>query len=81
MRGFRRDAPKPEAKHCRVPDATMADTYPVLINCPETGHAVDTGFSMRQDMFAAASLASLVKCPHCKRKHPWDMKDAWLDQD
>jgi len=20
-----------------------------------------------------------TKCPHCKRKHPWDVKDAWLD--
>ena len=57
----------------------MAGTYPVLITCPQTGHAVDTGFSMGPDMFAIASLASLVKCPHCKRKHPWDMRDAWLD--
>jgi len=56
----------------------MADTYPVLITCPETGQWVDTGFSMGPDMFAMARLASLVKCPHCKRKHPWDMKDAQL---
>jgi endogenous inhibitor of DNA gyrase (YacG/DUF329 family) len=52
----------------------------VMIRCPNTGRAVDTGVeTTSQEEFASEVLVGQsVACPHCGQTHTWSKPDAFL---
>jgi hypothetical protein len=53
--------------------------YPLLITCPATGAAVETGFVMTRMAFDEATLTDVrLDCPRCRETHLWSIEDARL---
>jgi len=52
----------------------------VMINCPETSHAVLTGIEVDGGVESLADVAYETDCPLCGEKHVWWKKGAWLAQ-
>jgi len=51
----------------------------VMINCPDTGHAIPTGLKMDGAAFKRAPVFfARVRCPACGREHEWFAKNAWV---
>lgn len=52
----------------------------VMIKCPNTGKPVYTGFDMDRQSFYSSFLSgnTIGPCPHCRKAHTWDKKDAYL---
>lgn len=55
--------------------------YHLVVECPETGRAVRTGWVI--DALGAfdtlPSVPQALRCPHCGREHLWSKLDAWLE--
>ena len=52
----------------------------VLSRCPQTGHAVPTGFRFDLRSYEAVALEGYaVSCLACGELHRWDKKDAFLE--
>jgi hypothetical protein len=53
----------------------------IKIKCPKTGRPISTGMEMDRGTFeATAMVGNDVACPHCRERHRWDKKDAYLDE-
>jgi hypothetical protein len=54
----------------------------VMINCPDTGEPVPTGFDMNQQSFETSQMSgnSFGPCPACGQMHTWDKEDAYLEE-
>ena len=53
----------------------------VMIQCPNTGKAIPTGFDMDKTSFQSSTLnRNSVGCPACGKTHTWDKKDAWVHE-
>jgi predicted RNA-binding Zn-ribbon protein involved in translation (DUF1610 family) len=50
-------------------------------NCPNTGHAVDTGIESELDtLLRIRNKRVRVRCPQCGELHEWRVRDAQLEQ-
>lgn len=54
-------------------------TRRVMIKCPQTGGAVETGVAMDEEAFATVTLKYDLKCPACGSVHHWNKSDAFLE--
>ncbi len=53
----------------------------VMIKCPTTGQAVETGIAMDKQSFERKNITNnSVICPACGKKHTWSKKDAWVQE-
>jgi hypothetical protein len=71
------DSPQPAA-------AGMRATRPMLlrrlmIRCPISGLATDTGFELSSIPTVSRSPQLLVDCLVCGQDHPWEIGDAFLE--
>lgn len=54
----------------------------VLIDCPETGKPVATGWDLDWSGLEAAEIESqTLDCPICGKTHRWTKEDAYLRAD
>ena len=54
----------------------------VMIKCPATGRAVDTGIETDDASFGLLpDVLSRSRCPHCGGMHSWWKREAWLAED
>ena len=51
----------------------------LVIVCPETGHATDTGFELTAVPSVSARQQVLVDCLECGQDHEWRIEDSFLD--
>lgn len=52
----------------------------VVVKCPQTGRAIDTGITADRDSFRRATVFfGRTRCPICKTDHPWFSREAWVD--
>ena len=51
----------------------------LMIVCPTTGSAADTGFELLGVPKASARQQILMDCLECGQDHPWRIDDAFLD--
>ena len=53
----------------------------IMISCPKTGKAVDTGMSLEKFAFDGNARKNYVIwcCPHCQQNHTWRLKDTFLE--
>ena len=51
----------------------------LMIVCPETGHATDTGFELAAVPRVSARQQVLVDCLECGQDHEWRIEDSFLD--
>jgi hypothetical protein len=51
----------------------------LMIVCPETGHATDTGFELSAVPRVSARQQVLVDCLECGQDHEWRIEDSFLD--
>jgi hypothetical protein len=57
------------------------DIYPLLITCPSTGAAVETGLAMTRTAFDESTLTDVrLKCPRCTNTHTWSIEHARLGE-
>jgi hypothetical protein len=53
----------------------------LMIECPNTGHAVSTGIEIDEDSFASLpDTLSRSNCPLCGAEHVWWKGEAWLSE-
>ncbi len=51
----------------------------VMINCPETGQAVQTRYTMSEAQFDAMEDGRFsFRCVVCNQIHAWHKADAWV---
>ncbi len=51
----------------------------LMIRCPKTGRAIFTGKYIEYRLFRTIPVFfSMTYCPHCRVKHEWFAKDAWV---
>ena len=50
----------------------------LYINCPSTGKPVPTGMSVPVNFDKKSFSQNSVQCPHCKKMHKLDGKDAFF---
>ncbi|MFC2003443.1 hypothetical protein ACFLV4_05825 [Chloroflexota bacterium] len=55
----------------------------VMIKCPRTGKAVDTGVSMSKESFERSIFKDneMGNCPACAGRHVWSNEDAFLEDE
>jgi hypothetical protein len=54
----------------------------VMIKCPDTGRAIETGMTADRDSFAATPVFfARVHCPVCRTEHEWFAKEAWVSDE
>ena len=51
----------------------------LMIICPRSGRAADTGFELTEIPRLAARQQLLVDCLECGQDHDWQVEDAFLD--
>jgi hypothetical protein len=51
----------------------------LMIVCPETGRAADTGFELTEVPGLSARQQVLVDCLECGQDHEWQVEDSILD--
>ena len=44
----------------------------LMVRCPKTGRAISTGRQIESRFFSS------TYCPHCRARHEWFVKDAWV---
>ena len=54
-------------------------TRRVMIKCPQTGQAVQTGVALDDEAFETVKLDYSFQCPACDRTHRWTKSDASLE--
>jgi hypothetical protein len=51
----------------------------LMIRCPKTGRAISTGRHVESRLFSSTPVFfGSTYCPHCRVKHEWFVKDAWV---
>jgi hypothetical protein len=51
----------------------------LIVRCPKTVQAIFTGLHIESSSFSSTSVFfSSTYCPHCRVKHEWFVKDAWV---
>jgi hypothetical protein len=51
----------------------------LMIRCPKTGLAISTGRHIESKLFSSTPVFfSSTYCPHCRVRHEWFVKDAWV---
>ena len=51
----------------------------LMIRCPKTGRAISTGRYIESRLFRSTPVFfSSTYCPHCRVRHEWFVKDAWV---
>ena len=51
----------------------------LMIRCPNTGRAISTGRHIESRFFSSTPVFfSSTYCPHCRARHEWFVKDAWV---
>jgi hypothetical protein len=51
----------------------------VMIRCPQTGHAIPTGFEADPARFREMPVFFAISyCPICRADHQWFAADAWV---
>jgi hypothetical protein len=50
----------------------------LMIRCPVTGTATDSGFEM-SEIPSVSGRQALADCPECGQDHHWRIEDAFLD--
>ena len=51
----------------------------LMIRCPKTGRAISTGRHIESRLFSGTPVFfSSTYCPHCRARHEWFVKDAWV---
>ncbi|MFC2067307.1 hypothetical protein ACFLUO_09755 [Chloroflexota bacterium] len=55
----------------------------VMIVCPRTGKAVETGISMVKESFEHSTFKDNIigNCPACTGRHVWSKEDAFLEDE
>ena len=55
----------------------------VMIICPRTGKAVETGLAMTKESFEHSTLKDKIlgNCPVCAGRHIWSKEDALLEDE
>jgi hypothetical protein len=51
----------------------------LMIRCPTSGMATDTGFELSSVPTVSRSPQLLVDCLACGQDHPWEISDAFLE--
>jgi len=51
----------------------------LMIRCPATGIATDTGFELSGVPAVSRGQQWLVDCLECGQDHPWQLEDAFLE--
>jgi hypothetical protein len=56
------------------------DVYSVVIECPNTGKATQTGHELSDlaQFKYVALLPESVRCEHCYETHTWTQRMAWI---
>lgn len=70
-----------------VSDAVVGDAPPrqtallrrLMITCPATGIAADTGFELSSVPAVSKGQQWLIDCLECGQDHPWQLEDAFLE--
>ena len=70
-----------------VPEAAVGSAAPhqaallrrLMIMCPATGIATDTGFELSAVPAVSRGQQWLVDCLECGQDHPWHLEDAFLE--
>lgn len=72
---------KERAAHSAEPQAARYRTLlrRIMIPCPVTGRAADTGFELLALPKVASRRQMLVDCLECGQDHEWRIDDAVLD--
>jgi hypothetical protein len=51
----------------------------LMIRCPKTGRAIFTGRYVEYRAFRTIPVFfSRTYCPHCRVRHEWFVRDAWI---
>ena len=51
----------------------------VMIRCPQTGHAIATGYEADPARFREMPVFfAIAYCPICRADHQWFARDAWV---
>jgi hypothetical protein len=51
----------------------------LMVRCPKTGQAIFTGLHIEYSLFSGTPVFfGSAYCPHCRVKHEWFVKDAWV---
>jgi hypothetical protein len=51
----------------------------VMIRCPQTGHAIPTGYEADPAQFRETPVFfAIAYCPICRADHQWFAADAWV---
>ena len=51
----------------------------VMIRCPQTGHAIPTGYEADPALFREMPVFFAISyCPICRADHQWFAGDAWV---
>jgi hypothetical protein len=51
----------------------------LMIRCLKTGLAISTGKHIESKLFSSTPVFfSSTYCPHCRVRHEWFVKDAWV---
>jgi hypothetical protein len=51
----------------------------LMVRCPKTGQAIFTGLHIESSLFSSTPVFfGSAYCPHCRVKHEWFVKDAWV---
>ena len=73
----------PRPRSPRPPEAIRGGSQELLrrllIRCPATGLATDTGFELTSISTASRSPQMLIDCLSCGQDHSWAIADAFLD--
>jgi len=52
--------------------------HAILVKCPQTGRAVETGLRTTKSSFDALSIRRVLTCPDCDQEHSWSCEEAFL---
>ena len=55
--------------------------HPILVKCPQTGRAVETGLRTTKASFDALSIWRILRCPDCDQDHSWSCTEAFLGEE
>jgi len=51
----------------------------LMVRCPKTGSAISTGRYIDSRLFRSTPVfLGNTYCPHCRARHEWFVKDAWV---
>jgi len=51
----------------------------LMVRCPKTGRAIATGRYIESRLFSSTPVFfGSTYCPHCRVRHEWFVKDAWV---